>query len=85
MKKFKIFQLCQDVQSGAKTISIYTYSPPLPPERQCCYHDTKLKCWLKTFAQHCQCGEGGNSKKISNYMSVDVSKYGKKMKYVKSH
>ena len=50
------------------------FAPPLPPQRQCCYHDTKPQRWLKTFTQHCQWGEGGNSKKRSNYMSVDVSK-----------
>jgi hypothetical protein len=33
--------------------------PPFPPQRQCCYHDTKLQCWLKTFTQHCQWGGGG--------------------------
>jgi hypothetical protein len=59
--------------------------PPSPPQRQCCYHDTNLQCWLKTFTQHCQWGERGNSKKRSNYTSVDVSKWKKSLKYVKSH
>jgi hypothetical protein len=51
----------------------------------CYHHVTKLQCWLKTFTQHCEWGEGGNSKKRSNYMSVDVSKWKKSLKYVKSH
>jgi hypothetical protein len=62
------------LQSGAKIIDT-SYSLPFPPQRQrqWRYHDTKLQCWLKTFTQHCRWGEGGNSKKRSNYMNVDVS------------
>ena len=64
-KKFEIRKVSlflHVIESGAKIIQT-SYSPrpppPLPPQRQCCYHDTKLQCWLKTFTQHCQWGEGG--------------------------
>jgi hypothetical protein len=68
------YRLILKLQSGAKIIETSYSSPHFPP-KQCCFHDTKPQCWLKTFTQHCQWGEGGNSKKISNYMSVDASKW----------